>query len=69
MTEESSADPARRQVILAELHRDRFADMAPAEVWAVLLDEGPVEFSSPSCPAPTSWSTCRLFDPEANGST
>jgi putative transposase len=29
-----------RAAILAELHSDRFADMAPAEVWAVLLDEG-----------------------------
>lgn len=29
-----------REEILAELHSDRFADMAPAEVWAVLLDEG-----------------------------
>lgn len=31
---------AERAAILAELHRDRFADMAPAEVWAILLDEG-----------------------------
>ncbi|MGH3505562.1 MAG: IS3 family transposase [Nocardioidaceae bacterium] len=31
---------AEQQAILAELHGDRFADMAPAEVWAILLDEG-----------------------------
>jgi putative transposase len=29
-----------RQTILDELHSDRFADLAPAEVWAILLDEG-----------------------------
>ena len=32
--------PAERQVILDVLHSDRFADAAPAEVWATLLDEG-----------------------------
>jgi putative transposase len=32
--------PAERAVILAALHADRFADAAPAEVWATLLDEG-----------------------------
>jgi putative transposase len=32
--------PAERQAILGQLHSDRFADLAPAEVWAVLLDEG-----------------------------
>jgi putative transposase len=32
--------PAERQVILEVLHSDRFADTAPAEVWATLLDEG-----------------------------
>ena len=31
---------AERQAVLDELHSDRFADMAPAELWAVLLDEG-----------------------------
>lgn len=31
---------AERQVILDVLHSDRFADLAPAEVWAILLDEG-----------------------------
>jgi putative transposase len=31
---------AERQAILDTLHSDRFADMAPAEVWATLLDEG-----------------------------
>jgi putative transposase len=32
--------PAERQAILGHLHSDRFADLAPAEVWAILLDEG-----------------------------
>ncbi len=32
--------PAERQVILDMLHSDRFTDLAPAEVWAILLDEG-----------------------------
>ena len=29
-----------QQGILEVLHSDRFADLAPAEVWAILLDEG-----------------------------
>jgi putative transposase len=29
-----------QQAILDVLHSDRFADLAPAEVWAILLDEG-----------------------------
>ena len=29
-----------RQAILDVLHSDRFADLAPGEVWAILLDEG-----------------------------
>jgi putative transposase len=29
-----------RLAILAMLHSGRFADMAPAEIWAILLDEG-----------------------------
>ena len=29
-----------QQAILDELHSYRFADLAPAEVWAILLDEG-----------------------------
>jgi hypothetical protein len=29
-----------RLAILAMLHSDRFADLAPAETWAILLDEG-----------------------------
>ncbi len=29
-----------RREILAELHSDRFVDLSPAEVWAILLDEG-----------------------------
>ena len=32
--------PAERQAILEALHTDRFADLAPGEVWATLLDEG-----------------------------
>lgn len=31
---------AERQVILDVLHSERFVDVAPAEVWATLLDEG-----------------------------
>ena len=31
---------AERTAILDALHTDRFADLAPAEVWAILLDEG-----------------------------
>jgi len=31
---------AEQQAILDVLHSDRFADLAPAEVWAILLDEG-----------------------------
>jgi putative transposase len=31
---------AERQAILDTLHSERFADLAPDEVWAVLLDEG-----------------------------
>ena len=31
---------AERQAMLDVLHSDRFVDMAPAEVWATLLDEG-----------------------------
>jgi putative transposase len=31
---------AEREAILDALHSDRFADLAPAEVWAILLDEG-----------------------------
>ena len=32
--------PAERAAILDVLHSERFADLAPAEVWAILLDEG-----------------------------
>ena len=32
--------PEERQEVLDVLHSDRFADLAPAEVWAILLDEG-----------------------------
>jgi len=31
---------AERQAILDALHSPRFTDLAPAEVWAILLDEG-----------------------------
>jgi putative transposase len=32
--------PAERQAIPGALHSPRFADLAPAEAWAILLDEG-----------------------------
>jgi putative transposase len=32
--------PAERMAIGDALHTGRFADLAPAEVWAILLDEG-----------------------------
>ena len=32
--------PAERAAILSALHAERFADTAPARVWATLLDEG-----------------------------
>jgi len=32
--------PLERQQILGVLHSERFVDLAPAEVWATLLDEG-----------------------------
>jgi putative transposase len=32
--------PAERRAILDALHSPRFADLAPGEVWAILLDEG-----------------------------
>jgi putative transposase len=32
--------PAERTAVLDALHSERFADLAPDEVWAVLLDEG-----------------------------
>ena len=32
--------PAERAAILDALHSSRFADLAPDEVWATLLDEG-----------------------------
>ena len=32
--------PAERQGLLDVLHSERFCDMAPAEVWATLIDEG-----------------------------
>ncbi len=32
--------PAERQQVLAALHDDRFLDLAPAQVYAMLLDEG-----------------------------
>ena len=33
-------DPAERQAVLEALHEPRFADLAPAQVYATLLDEG-----------------------------
>src|SRR5262250_2608365 len=34
--------PTDREAVLALLHEDRFADLAPAQVWAQLLDAGQV---------------------------
>jgi len=39
-TQPRALSAAEQQAILDELHSDRFADLAPAEVWAILLDEG-----------------------------
>jgi hypothetical protein len=36
----ASLSAAERDRLLAVLHGDRFVDKAPAQVWAVLLDEG-----------------------------
>ena len=36
-----------RHAILAELHHPRFVDRAPAEVYATLLDEGPLPLLAP----------------------
>lgn len=36
----SALSGQERAAVLAELNRPRFADKAPAQVWAVLLDEG-----------------------------
>jgi len=34
--------PAERQEVLDLLHEERFVDLSPAEVWAILLDDGPL---------------------------
>ena len=39
-TQPRALSEAERQTILHELHCDRFADLSPTEVWAILLDEG-----------------------------
>ena len=36
----SALSMAERAEVLAVLHSERFADAAPAQVWATLLDEG-----------------------------
>lgn len=36
----NALSPAERDQVAAVLHSDRFADKAPAQVWATLLDEG-----------------------------
>jgi putative transposase len=36
----NSLSPAERDQVAAVLHEQRFADKAPAQVWATLLDEG-----------------------------
>ena len=40
--------PAERAAILGALHSERFAELAPAEVWATLLDEGTYLASVPA---------------------
>jgi putative transposase len=45
--------PAERAAILSALHSERFAGLAPAEVWATLLDEGTYLGSLSTC--------CRLL--------
>lgn len=35
-----SLSVVEQQAILHELHSDRFVDLSPSEVWAILLDEG-----------------------------
>lgn len=39
-TPPNALTPAERQAVLDTLHSARFADAAPAQVWATLLDEG-----------------------------
>jgi len=39
-TQPRALSPTERQGILDVLHSERFVDLAPAEVWATLLDEG-----------------------------
>ena len=39
-TQPRALAPAERKAVLDALHSDRFADTAPAEAWATLLDEG-----------------------------
>jgi putative transposase len=39
-TPPNALSPLERQAVLDMLHSDRFADRAPAQVWATLLDEG-----------------------------
>lgn len=39
-TPPNALTPAERQAVLTTLHSSRFADAAPAQVWATLLDEG-----------------------------
>ncbi len=39
-TPPNALSPAERQTVLDALHSDRFADAAPAQVWATMLDEG-----------------------------
>jgi putative transposase len=34
--------PVDREAVLALLHEDRFVDLAPAQVWAQLIDAGQV---------------------------
>jgi putative transposase len=39
-TPPNALDPAETDLLLDELGSERFCDLAPAQVWATLLDEG-----------------------------
>src|SRR3954467_13369927 len=39
-TPSRALSPAQRKAVLDVLHEPRFVDLAPAEVWSTLLDEG-----------------------------
>ena len=51
--------PEERQTVLDRLREPRFADLAPAEVYATLLDEASTSARSGPCTA--SWTTMTRF--------